>query len=366
MDTALYFHKSSFPPKTKEFDKLLEVFALLSKGDRRVPLGQNNGSRDAAKRALHRLAMLGVVTDYCLEGYGRSEVAEVRCNDQGPEDIVAGLVRFVERSQPGRLRAVQAEVGVQYATRRDAVEHCGEVLIDFVYDTIERSRRRSLQEMWLLTGDGTSNGEIVRRRVLDFLTEGDIAPLVQELAENSEFTFADWTREWGAIASGNDAREWRSASARLLESYPDHPGLLASRGLAEALLPAGDLQEFERHLAQSLAPGARDRYSVTESDTEAMILWLLSVVGDDQVDESESLRLTLRRARPKPDALAGAVVGAAQRCGMTLRTVEDWLQQNWRTDPQLATLVLAEALESASELALRAATRYRRDEDGRA
>ena len=366
VDTALYFHKNSFPPKAKELDQFLKTFTLLEKGDRRVPIGQNNGSRDAAKRALHRLAMLGSVTDYCLEGYGRSEVAEVRCNDQGPEEIVEGLLRFVERSQPGRLRAVQAEVEVQHATRLDAVKHCGKVLIDFVYDTIERSRRRSLQEMWLLAGDGANDGEIVRKRVLDFLTEGDIAPLVQELAESSEFTFADWTRNWGTIASDNDAREWRSASGRLLESYPDHPGLLASRGLAEALLPAGDLQEFERHLAQSLAPGARDRYSVSESDTEAMILWLLSVIGGDQVDESDSLRLTLRRARPEPDALAGAIVGAAQRCGMTFRTVEDWLRQNWRTGPQLATLVLAEALESANELALRTVTRYRRDGDGRA
>lgn len=366
VDTALYFHKNSFPPKAKELEQLLEIFALLEKGDRRVPLGQKDGSRDAAKRALHRLAMLGVVTDYCLEGYGPSEVAEVRCSDQRPEDIVEGLLRFVERSQPGRLTAVQAEVEVQYATRLDAVEQCGEMLIDFVYDTIERSRRRSLQEMWLLAGDGASDGEIVRRRVLDFLTEGDVAPLVQELAESSEFTFADWTRNWGTIASDNDAREWRSASARLLESYPDHPGLLASRGLAEALLPAGDLQEFERHFAQSLAPGARDRYSVNESDMEAMILWLLSVIGGDEVDKSDSLRLALRRARPKPGALAGAIVGAAQRGGMAFRAVEDWLRQNWRTDPQLATLVLAETLESANELALRTVTRYRRDGNGRA
>ena len=243
VDTALFFHDGSFPARAKEHMRLLRVFDALEAGDRRVPLGQNDGSNDADKRALHRLAVLGIVDDYCLEGRDRSEAAEVRCSDREPGDVVERLLSFVERSQPGRLKAIQDEADdmiVPQAMLRDAVEHCGRMLIDFVYDTIERSRRRSLQEMWLLAGDAVDDGEVVRKRVLDYLTEGDIAPLVQELAESGRFSYADWTTNWAAIASENDAREWRSTAARLLASYPDHPGLLASRGLGEALLPDGE------------------------------------------------------------------------------------------------------------------------------
>ena len=181
VDTALYFHHGSFPAQSMEHMRLLRVFDALESGDRRLSLEQNGGSTDADKRALHRLAVLGIVDDYCLEGRGRTEAAEVRCSDRDPDDVVERLLSFVERSQPGRLRAIEDEVHeviVPQATLRDAVEHCGRMLIDFVYDTIERSRRRSLQEMWLLAGDAVDDGEVVRKRVLDYLTEGDIAPLV--------------------------------------------------------------------------------------------------------------------------------------------------------------------------------------------
>ncbi len=367
VDTALYFHRSSFPAKAKEHMRLLRVFDALETGDRRLSLEHNEGSTDANKRALHRLAVLGIVDDYCLEGRGRSETAEVRCSDREPGDVVERLLSFVERSQPGRLKAIQDEVDdviVPHATLRDAVEHCGQVLIDFVYDTIERSRRRSLQEMWLLAGDAVADGEVARKRVLDYLTEGDIAPLVQELAESGRFSYADWTTNWAAIASENDAREWRSTAARLLESYPDHPGLLASRGLGEALLPDGDLVEFQRHLEQSMAR-ARDRYQAGEDDVEAMILWFLHLLADDGSGElNSSLRPTLQRARTAPIALAGAVVGAAQRAGLASGPVAAWLQSNWRSDRQLAALKLADSLKHANDLASRAATRYGRNRNG--
>ena len=369
VDTALYFHHSSFPAQAKEHMRLLRVFDALEAGDRRLSLEQNEGSTDADKRALHRLAVLGIVNDYCLEGRGRTEAAEVRCSDREPGEVVERLLSFVERSQPGRLRAIQDEVHeviVPQATLRNAVEHCGRMLIDFVYDTIERSRRRSLQEMWLLAGDAVDDGEVVRKRVLDYLTEGDIAPLVQELAERSRFTFADWTTNWAAIASESDAREWRSTAARLLASYPDHPGLLASRGLGEALLPDGDLVEFERHLEQSLAQ-ARDRYQASEDDVEAMILWFLNLLDGEGAGElNGSLRPTLQRVRTAPIALAGGVVGAAQRAGVATSPVALWLQRNWRSDSQLAALKLADSLKHADDLASRAATRYRRNSNGRA
>ena len=369
VDTALYFHQGSFPAQSMEHMRLLRVFDALEAGDRRLSLEQIGGSTDADKRALHRLAVLGIVDDYCLEGRGRTEAAEVRCGDREPDDVVERLLSFVERSQPGRLRAIEDEVHeviVPQATLRDAVEHCGRMLIDFVYDTIERSRRRSLQEMWLLAGDALDDGEVVRKRVLDYLTEGDIAPLVQELAESGRFSYADWTTNWTAIASESDAREWRSTAARLLASYPDHPGLLACRGLGEALLPDGDLVEFERHLEQSLAQ-ARDRYQASDDDVEAMILWFLRLLVDDHAgDSSGSLRLTLKRVRTEPIALAGAVVGAAQRAGVATDPVAAWLQRNWRSDGQLAALKLADSLELADDLASRAATRYRRNRNGRA
>src|SRR5690606_7253870 len=138
--------------------------------------------------------------------------------------------------QPGRLASIAADLRQPYAKVEDAIEDCGRALITFVYDTIERSRRRSLREMYLVAATSTSD-EQVRRRVLDYLSEGDIAPVLEWLVDARSFSFDPWLEEIAKIASVTDAREWRGTTARLLGSYPDHPGLLAGRALAEAFDP---------------------------------------------------------------------------------------------------------------------------------
>ena len=387
--TALYFHDGSFPAKEAEHSRLLQIFDTLEADDRRVILATDGGSSDAGKRALHRLAMLSVVDDYCLEGQGRSEVAVVRCRERAPSDIVEGLLGLVGRSDPGRREVMRAEADVQYSTLRAAVDRCGRMLIDFVYDTIEGARRRSLREMWLAAGDAESDGGIMRERILGYLTEGDIARRVQELAEH-RFAFSDWTHAWtatavqidegegpsgdsspedvaGIVVSESDTREWRSATARLLASYPDHPGLLASRGLAETMLPDGDTREFEQNLEQSLSR-ARDQYGANESEVEQLILWLLHLfsanVGDSAFDSAA--RSALERAGKEPADLAAGVLAASQRAGAATAAVETWLDDNWHKGAHLAVLRLAKSLDAANELALTATTRYRSDSHGRA
>ena len=350
--TALYFHNRSFPGEEKELTSLLEMFEAIETG-RRVQIG--GGQRaDARQRALHRLSMLGVVADYTLEGGWSSTAAVVQRREPGPDDIVQNLLEFVRRSQPGRLGAIQDAVQKPYDTPRESVEACGRQLIGFVYDTIEQSRRRSLQEMWLLATESDGDSE-VRRRVLDYLTEGDITPVVQELAGQARFAFGDWLNHWARAGSESDAREWRSVTARLLGSYPDHPGLLAGRGLAETLLPEGNLTEFERNLAAALI-SARTRYKATDRDVDDMLLWLLDLLGAPE-GTSAAWQL-LRHTRPESVALAAAVVDAARRSEAMSRRIDRWMEANWRRDPQLAALRLASNLERANDLAQAARTRY--------
>ena len=350
VSTALYFHNNSFPGEQKELTSLLEVFDALE-SDRRVPIGGWRES-DARERALHRLAVLGVVADYCLEGGWSTTTAVVQRREPAQDDIVRNLLEFVGRSQPGRLGAIRDAVQSPYDTPREAVEACGKQLVGFVYDTIEQSRRRSLQEMWLLATESDGDSE-VRRRVLEYLTEGDITPVVQELAGRERFAFDDWLNHWARAGSESDAREWRSVTARLLGSYPDHPGLLAGRGLAEALLPEGNLAEFERNLAAALT-SARTRYEATDRDVENMLLWLLDLFGASE--GTSAARQFLRRTRPEPVALAAAVVDAARRSGMGSARIDRWLETNWRRDPQLAVLRLASNLEQGNDLAQAART----------
>ena len=381
--TALYFHETSFPPREDELQCLLQVFRVLDSGDRRLPLVKVAGKPDAGKRALHRLAVLNVVSDYCLEGRESSEVAVVTTRDATAEDVRIGLLDFVGRSDPSRRHAIDSGIDTGSGLLLDAVNHCGHMLIDLIYETIEGARRRSLREMWLAAQDAVDDGEVMRERLLGYLTEGDIAQHVQQLAERERFEWSDWIDAWanlpavgmdgrpteseeltaaevaGLFVSETDTRDWRSAAARLLASYPDHPGLLATRGLAEALLPGGNLAEYERHIVRCLER-AGDSYRADEKDTEDFILWALDLLlGATGADEaSGAARITLAAQVPEPSALAAAIVGAAEQVGLMTEALQRRLRHNWHTDVQLAILQLAIAAEGASDMAAMAQGRF--------
>ncbi len=328
--TALYFHVTSFPGIEGEVATLLEVLELLDPGSEprsvSIPFGGSDDSQDQRERALHRLTILGVVGDYLVE-WGSKEF-DVRTEGVTPQSIKTGLLAFVERSQPGRVDALQAKVDRKYAKLVDAIEVCGQAMVEFVYETIERSRRRSLREMYLAAKESDTDAEL-RRRVLEYLTEGEIAPRLTGLVEDNEFTFADWVSFWATDATPAEARDLRASTARLLASYPSHPGLLVTRGLSEALIQDGNLVEFESNLESGLK-SARADYGSTNEDIEIALEWMLKYL--------EKLN---------PSAVT-ALVGAASLAGVESVSLRTWITTNLAdADPGIAVLYLADQLERA-------------------
>ena len=77
-------------------------------------------------------------------------------------------VEYVRRNQPGRVER-EAVRAAPFAAMPldDAILGVAGLLIDFVYDTIERSRRRSLREMWLAVRESNQDPNVeFRGRIL--------------------------------------------------------------------------------------------------------------------------------------------------------------------------------------------------------
>ena len=190
INTLLWFHNDNFPPASQERATMLEVYDLLQGGERTIPFHPNrhrnsrgNSNDDGrVERALHRLAVLGVVNDYTLGGGFEGASATVTMGNATPESIGDALASFVGRVRPGG-----AEPPGAYRDVRHAVEQCSQQLIDTLYDTVVKSRKRSLREMWLLAVAAERDGEIVRQWVLDYLTEGASATRIEELLTADHF-----------------------------------------------------------------------------------------------------------------------------------------------------------------------------------
>ena len=67
--------------------------------------------------------------------------------------------------------------------------------------------------------------------------------------------------------------ELRGSTGRLLSSYPDHPGLLLARAIAEVTGPVGDLREFQYNV-QASVESARTNYRVDADSTVEAFEWM--------------------------------------------------------------------------------------------
>jgi ATP-dependent DNA helicase RecQ len=266
--------------------------------------------------------MLGVIADY-LVGWG-SGAFEIRLNPIDVAQVDQRLLAYVRRTQPGRVRAFERELEQDKTTDlRARIVADARRLITFIYETVVLARQRALEEMFRLAEDANGDQQI-RDRILRYLELGKVATELEQLVDTEPFSFEAWTDLFIQLDTVDDAREWRGATARFLESSPDHPGLLAGRALAEAAAPGGDLSVFTSNLVTA-AESARGRYSASDADvlefTEWVLEWLHErrpgwsaagfLVGErilgaghlDYLEPQERLVIADRRS-PAADALA--------------------------------------------------------------
>lgn len=242
-----------------------------------VPKSSADAAADDEERAIHRLKLLGVVRDYLID-FGGSRF-ELLLEAVDLELVDGRLVEYVRRTQPGRVLAFQRELDQDPPTDlRTRIIEDARRLIAFIYETVVHARRRALDEMVMLADEARTDAEI-RDRILRYLELGRVANELEAVVDLAPFTFEVWQSLYLTMDTIDDGREWRGATARFLESAPDHPGLLAGRAMAEAVLPGGDINVFGRTLRAALV-NADGPYSVPRDDLAGFVDWLLGWLHD--------------------------------------------------------------------------------------
>ena len=132
------------------------------------------------------------------------------------------------------------------------LEKCILYLLRFVYNEVERKRRTAIQSMLEVarrasTQHGAAANELIRRELLAYLEESPFSSHLEKIAER--LNPGEWVAllalkdETGAILlhSVDGARQLLGGCRRMLESYPDHPGLLFLSSFARLLLPDSEV-----------------------------------------------------------------------------------------------------------------------------
>ncbi len=268
---ALWFHLQSFGGAAREVvdvTDLMNALGDLASRQRIERPFEDGDDRIRAEKAIYRLLRLGVIDDYEVEFGSRRFVLHVdafdfdRCKDS--------LLEFVRAAQPGRIKSLVRKVNkIDTGRARDAALALATILIEFTYDLIERSRRGMIREALLLARQARGDAEI-RIRLLDYLQEGFGAEHIEGLLLNEDVELAAWWDLVSKVQSIMDAGELRGLCIRALESYPDHPGLLMTRALSEAMCTDHDGTVSARGISAAIRSGV-EKYGIERTDIEALI-----------------------------------------------------------------------------------------------
>jgi ATP-dependent DNA helicase RecQ len=290
---VMFFHEKAFKGSDRELADITRVMGLLANlSTARKCRIIADMPRQEMEKAIHRLLVLGVIRDYTID-YSANEF-EVHLTGASKEQIADTYAAYVQGYNRGRGATERAKLAGHLSQdfSQFVVAAC-KVLVEFIYDTIERGRRRALCEMLSLCEEalGGDADRLVRERLLRYLETSYSPEIEAMIAETDRFDrlmqLVDGKIEStdaevrGGIRSPRDAQEIRGQAARFLESYPDHPGLLTLRALAEAHCPDCSILAVVDNLLAAIK-FAIERYGVDPKTVAGLTAWALSKVYERQ------------------------------------------------------------------------------------
>lgn len=267
-------------------------FRVRATGD---PGKDGDAVRSAMEKVLHRLVVLGVVADYTVD-YAHSAF-EVKVAGADAGTVRDRLLQYVRGYQAGLVRGYAERLDTAAERPWDEfVLYACELLIDFIYEHIERARRRSLQEM--LEAASAGDGEALRDRILNYLTTTEyddyLVQMVNAVTEQEEHDAM--TGLFELIVAPLDAERVRGAAGRYLTSYPDQPALLMVRAAAEALAREPDGVAVRQNLTAALQFG-RTRYLYDDGRLARLAGTAIGLVAGRKPDMARRMALEAARAQ---------------------------------------------------------------------
>ncbi len=262
----MYFHVSAFKGAQEEVRSVTQLMTEL--GDltkmRTETITYTKDTRNVREKAVHRLVILAVIDDYTTD-YAHEEI-NLRLSGADKETILAAYVKYVSAYNRRRAQNLEEIARGQFnLSHREFLDFIILKLTEFIYNTVELGRRRSLAEMLQASMSGNAD-EDIRRHILNYLELGQYSELLDVMMEQAEDLPQLFEELLEQITSPNDAAELRGQTARLLESYPDNPALLFVRAVAELMCRDRDEQVLVVNLNAAI------RYALLETG------WALSTV----------------------------------------------------------------------------------------
>ncbi len=247
-------------------------------------------ARQMSEKALHRLLLIGIVSDYMID-YQSSEFI-IRLLGADKDEVVRTYGEYVgrynyNRGQEETKKASQL-VHLPIPEFVRAVIH---LLLGFIYEVIELGKRRALRTMFNVCTGSKSDREI-HEEILRYLTATEYSESLEKVIKAKNAGIGRCRNLVVSVRSPNEAAELRGQVSRYLESNPDHPGLLMLLSLSEALSKEKDVEVIRENFRASLS-FALSSYGLNESSVFGFAAWAASFISMHSRDSARDLILYL-------------------------------------------------------------------------
>lgn len=288
---AIYFHANAFRGVVNESNDIKQVLDLLNYENKAktINIKPRKMSRGNAEKALHRLLLLGVVRDYTID-YANNEFC-VSLNEYSIDNIIDNYAKYVSGYNKGRVPLeVQKLESIPDKNISVFIQAACKVLLEFIYDTIEKGRRRALREMLAAAEESAGHDnpdDVLRGRILRYL-ESSYYDEIEAIVNSSSIGFnelvllcdgqeTDTGEIVGGIRSPKDAMQLVGQTARYLESYPDHPSLLYLRAISEVYSSDPNYDIIQESILAA-ANFSNSRYGLSSHEIYSHLCWVLAAV----------------------------------------------------------------------------------------
>lgn len=304
---ALFFHTKSFRGIDQEKQNVREILESLEdisrKGRRVVSIPEGiskraskyEQSRQIAEKALHRLLLIGVVSDYTIN-YSSNEFT-VQLSGSDKEKIIETYGKYVSgyQYQIGKEEIKKASKYLN-SSFFEFIMQVVDLLLHFIYGIIEKGRRSALHEM-LSTVTVSSADNDIRKRILYYLEATKHSEFLDQIVSDINIGIEKCKNLFVSIGSTNESAELRGQVSRYLESYPTHPGLLMLRSLSEIFSKDGKTVIIKQNFNASIS-SAINEYGVSEIVIFEFAAWGVSNISKRNIELAKELVEEILRAYP--------------------------------------------------------------------
>ena len=285
---ALRFHVNAFrgvQQELRDVERVLDAIGDLTRRRRISVRVENNDLKDTQK-AIHRLLVIGIVDDYTLDYSSREFNIMIAAKSQ--QDVVEAYTKYLSGYLRAKIKPEERKASALVGRDpRGFALGMSELLLNFVYEVIEKGRRAALREMLAACkNERTEDG--FRSRILRYLEASAYSEDIDKLLAQDDAGLDLAVDLFDEVVSPNQAAELRGQVARYLESYPDHPALLMLRALSELYSRNADQGIAREHFIASIN-SLTTHYDFSESSRSRFIVWGVSRVADRDTSVAETL-----------------------------------------------------------------------------